>query len=534
MHSDNAKNPRLSLMTGIAVLLFIACTTQWIMAADGDKSWLLINARMWLAGKKLYGDIFQPNLPLITWLYAVPEFLSTRTGATPAHLLILLTFCLCLLSVHLCHDLIKLHPHFSGNARMALNHSLFLLCILVFFASPKFFGDRDHLIVVLMLPLFLRSMPSLLGKIIPFPLLVSIGAMAALGVCIKPHALVLLAGVMTLRCLRERFWSVLTSVESISILCVFTAYLLLMWQFTPDYFTVVLPMLLITYSANTKGVAVVQHYVTSGFMLAVTLADFRLRYDSPYRRDIFYFLGLCAFCLLYVLTNNGWLYTFYPLYSILLLLTAWVWKEFRWLYSQNKSSGQFYSGGMACFLNLSVNTLVVLLACFGFVYSAYHASPSPRAPVYNEMSHMITDSHAKSFGTLSASFAFWPDAVDKTGVLMGTRFNHLWMLPKFLSSDEVFAKKNAWILQSVASAYAEDLNHNKPEILFVDAGEDFSRTGQKLDLVKYFSVFPAFADAWKHYALARTIDHCNAASIKDMADRQVWCRHDVYERKPPS
>lgn len=539
MHPDNAENLRMSRrrlwMAGVVVLLLIACVAQWLLAGAGDRGSLLVSARLWLAGKNLYGDIFQPSLPLIIWLYAVPEFLSASTGITAAHLLVLLTFALCLLSVRICHRLIKLHPHFAGNATACLHHSIFLLCLFVFFANCMFFGDREHLIVVLMFPLFLRCMPSLANQALTLPLRIGIGVMAALGACIKPHALLLLAGALALRLRRERFIAVLTGAESISIACTLSLYGLLMWHFTSDYFSVVLPMLLKTYSANTKGPEVIQYYVTSGFMLAVTLADFRLRHDSPYRKDILYFLGLCVFCLSYILVNNGWIYTFYPLNCIILLLAAWVWKEFRWLrqksIEQGKDTRQFYSGGMACFLTMAVNTLAALLGCLGWIHAALSPLPSPRAPVYDEMNRMITDVHAHSFGTLSASFSFWPEAVDKTGALMGTRFNHLWMLPRFLQADDAFTKENAWILQYVADAYAQDLTRNKPEIVFVDAGKNFARTGKPLDLVKYFSGYASFSDAWKHYALATTIDHCNDPAVTAIQDKEVWCRQDVYERR---
>ena len=118
-----------------------------------DKNWLLVAAREWLGGKKLYTDIFEINPPLIVWLYALPVFISNHLPAlSDYNALALLGIAVCVLVIHLCLRLIALHPAFAGNKRMRLAFGLLLTYVFVFFTAPMYFFDREDILLVLTFP----------------------------------------------------------------------------------------------------------------------------------------------------------------------------------------------------------------------------------------------------------------------------------------------------------------------------------------------------------------------------------------------
>src|SRR5262249_54775154 len=57
-------------------LLGLSAWLHMVLGSAGDKSWLLMVARMMLEGKRLYVDVVEVNPPLILWLYAIPAWLA--------------------------------------------------------------------------------------------------------------------------------------------------------------------------------------------------------------------------------------------------------------------------------------------------------------------------------------------------------------------------------------------------------------------------------------------------------------------------
>jgi len=513
------------------LLLCVSAGVQWWAGADGDKHYLLVVAQRWLAGKRLYSDIFQPSFPLITWIDALAVLAASSGIVSSGHALATLALLIVGCSVYTCHRLMQFHPQLRDNAPALRLHALLLGFVFILWANPSYFADREHLFTALLFPYMLRYMPSLARQAFPLHLRIAVAVMATAGICIKPYCAIPFLGVQLLLWIRERSLRMSCSLEHAIIYGGGIVYLATMWHTMPDYFSAVLPMALATYSATNRGIGgVVVLAAGSATMLAVTLADFRLRHDSPYRRDILYFLCLCPFFMAYILANNGWGYAFYALNSLILYLTGWVYCEHRWLarraLEQGASARPFVFGGRACAMNLAANTGLVLLMYFAAFTAA--PQPTPQEELDSDLIRVVRDHHFQSFGMLSAAFNPWPILADATGARQETRFDQLWMIIKFLTSDAAFSKKNAWIPRYVAEKFADDLNRNKPDVIFVEAGPQFYNTDVKIDLVGYFGAFPSFHDAWTHYSFLQAADRCGEVHKA----HKGGCRYDVYRRIP--
>jgi len=530
--TGRAGNVEKSLFAAAIFLIALAAYMQYGAGDAGDKGWLLLAARMWLSGKRLYVDIFETNLPLIVWLYSLPVWLSLHLGMQDSQLLALLTLLAAGCSVALCDRLLRFHPAFAHDARKRAWHAILLALTFVFWTNISAFGDREHLFLVFAFPYLLRCSPSLTRAALPLSLRLAIACMGAVGFCIKPHCALIFLGVQALTLWRERSLRMLWNLENGIICAGGAAYLLLVWLLAPEFFFNVLPMEWVSYGAYSMGAARIMFFLPSLLILGVAFVDFRPRDVSPYRKDILYFLGICVFLLLYVFANNGWGYTFYPLNSMALFAVAWLWWEFRWLKREATARGtltrRLSQGGYACAMVLGANILLTMLP-YAIVYSG--GMPMPRKQnIAADLLDVMKENHFDTFGGLSPSFKIWPVLARNAGAQMETRYHHLWMMPSFVLGNEAFIRKQAWVPAYVATTLAEDMDRNKPEVMFVDTSPEFFSTRKPLDLIAYFSSTPAFKEAWNHYAWMKRVSHCEDEGPNGKKVEQFQCRYDVFRR----
>jgi len=381
-------------------------------------------------------------------------------------------------------------------------------------------------------PYLLRFMPSLARRDISPRLRLLIGCMAAAGFCIKPHTAIVFAALQLLYVYRERSFSIVWSAENIIISTAAAAYLAAIYYFTPNYVHIVLPMALATYSAFSRRTLGVFYGILAFVTAGISFADFRPRFDTPYRRDVFYFIGVSLAFLAYALAGNGWGYTYHPLISMLLFLSGWLWWEYRWLEGEHAARGepvrQFVFGARACAVNLLGNAAYSIYCLAAF----FAASPCDRSSdcVKNQpYIRYIQYHHITSFGALSEDFHKWPSLARLSGARWETRFNHLWMVPQLALERKTPVASHAWIITVVGQGLADDLSRRKPDIVFVDASPEFFGYPFSLSLPAFFSGVTEFREAWSHYRYASAIDQCRAHEPHAMPSL-TGCRYAIYKR----
>lgn len=525
-------------IAGCILVLLLALHMQWLNARGGDRDWLLVFSHSWVEGKHLYSDLFHPNPPLIIWYFGGVIWLAERLGCDDTHLLLLVTLGGVAVCCYLCDALLRQHPEWGKRVFHRVQHVLLLVFIFVVWAVPSSFGDRDYILWLCLTPYMLRWMPTLEFVSFSLPLRIGIALFAAFALCMKPHAVLLLATVNSLSILRNRSLAIVWSLENIILVLAGALYVWAIWCFTTEYFSVVLPILRDTYRVVRDEFRPILLYSSSVFMLALTMCEFRLRYQTPYRRDILYLLGLCGGATAYAMSNNGWGYTFYPLQSSILLLTGWVYQEFEWLkitpVAGGGSARSLVFGSRACAANLMGNTLIVVVVCLLSYTSGLGKlvdNTGQQTTLLQKMEAEVREHKAKSFGFISPNLSGWYQITHETGARLETRFNSLWMLVKMVLADEDFRRSHQWIYAYVANAYAEDMNRNKPDMMIVDISDEFYTTKKYLDVLKEFSVYPAFADAWRAYHLSKTLGDCKPEGEKRPPYKAV-CKYGIYVRDP--
>ena len=535
-----------------AAFLLAAIYVQWRAGGAGDKSWLLYAAGLGLKGRTLYGDVIETNPPLVLWLYSIPSWLSLKTGIADTALLVMLAMAATGLSVFMClrllnHSDLPVKEHTGPLA-------MFLLWLLVARTDPAYFGDRDWLMLVLTLPYVLRFLPSLAQASLPRSLRMAIGFAAALGFCLKPHALILLAG-LHLYQLFTRGLRIVTFVENVIIYLGMIAYVACVYRYAPGYMTTVLPMVMVTYGAFARRLDGFLYGGIALFTLVVSFCEFRRSNDSPYRRDIYYLVFVVFQVLAYALANNGWGYAYNPLMCYALLTGFWLLQEFRWLRGEAEagyaSSRHFAFGERAALLALSAHVSFNLLVV-GMSLSASHefkCEDYPRCMLNRELTQEAQNKG--SFMALTPVVGDWVQISRDSGAAWDVRFNHLWMLYRFFISGQEFTLAHQDIIDYTADAIARDLQRDKPAVVFVEAGIIARETHEQLDLPVFLSSNHRFAQSWRHYGYQRRMDRCDAK--KDAANdarsdaakslspqpaathppkpKPLGCSFDVYYRK---
>jgi len=516
-------------------LLAIDAVVQVKAGNSGDKNWLLLTTEMWFQGKKLYVDLVNPNLPLIFCLYAIPVWVSSHFPVlADYHALAILGFGCTIISIGLCLFLIRKHPAFTGDTRRQSEFSLLLAYVFVFFVPPSFFFDREHIFLVLTFPYMLRFMPSLARQPISLRLRLVIGGLAAVGFCMKPHTIILFAAIEGFYLMRERSPGILWSIENGVIYTGTLLYLFCIWHLTPGYVDVVLPILLLTYAAcGRQAMGLVYSFIAMLFA-SLTFVDFRPRYVTPYRKDVYYFSGICLAFFAYALLNSGWRYTYMPLLCMLLFLSCWVFWEYGWLRREHESQGlstrQFIFGQRSCALN-------IVFAIAYIIYSVLLVPRNPECPeaaacqVDTRLARFLSDNHIHSFGAVSMDFNRWTVVARMSEAQWDTRFNELWMLPKLIKEGPVYTATHQWVVDYVGRAYAQDFNRRQPEVVFVDNSPGFYLYYPHVDLLAFFGVVPEFKEAWRLYRYTTTIDTCVPGSLRRPL-LPSECKYAIYLRTP--
>ncbi|HEU5047439.1 MAG TPA: hypothetical protein VFT64_06295 [Rickettsiales bacterium] len=511
---------------GLIVFALLFCFTFYVHFVAGnatpDKELSFYTAKAWLEGKQLYTQLFTVQPPLIYFLYSVPVYLSLHMPVMQDyHFLTLLMAVMIGKSIWIGLQIMRGHPQFAGNLERQLEFCLLLGFVFVIFQHPMDFGDREHIFLVLTTPYLLRWMPSTAGAPLPLWMRMMIGIMAGIGFSIKPHCLAVLGGINLASMLFRRRADILFSIENILIYLIGGGYALSVWLFFPQYITVVLPMVFATYSAASAGPRAVFYGIKALLIFCVTFADFRPRYDSPFRRDIYYLLLVCVSFLLYVAANNGWGYTWDLLDSVLLILTGFVLWECLYLKAQKQALGEpfkpFLFGARACMINFAVNAILSIMISYGYGFNncGHYFTSCKAGKVMLEQVRTANDGKPlERFGAISMDFGVWSYLNRATGAEWDTRFNHLWMLPKFLIAGPEFAAKHQWILHYVEDSLAEDMERYKPELMFVDDTDDFYTYRHYVDMAAFFSASPRFAEAWSHYRYVTKIHGLYAFDAK--------------------
>ncbi|MCK8482875.1 GtrA family protein [Aliiroseovarius sp. S2029] len=226
-----------------AALSLIVLAVFWGREINHDTAWYLIATRDWLAGQGLYTNISEVNPPL-NFYFTLPAIgfaelfgISDTNGEYLALAVLLFVFLVW------CRAIIEDSLGFSP-----MRGSLLLIGIGVSLVVPALndFGQREQVLVIL-------SMPWLLGEVSEKPASmrqqIVRAAVAALGVCLKPHFVVFPLAITVLKIVRQRSLRPILSPANLAFLAVGLTFIAFVATVHPAYLTKIVPMAREVYGA---------------------------------------------------------------------------------------------------------------------------------------------------------------------------------------------------------------------------------------------------------------------------------------------
>ena len=222
------------LVTGLAIAI------RCVAPIDPNVDWLMSNCRAFLEGHRLYVDIVETNPPMAIFIYLPAAGMEALTGL-PAEAV----FSVMLLAIGTASAWL-----FCRCARFAGVTTPWLLPLVLFgllVAPLAAFGEREHVALVLVMPLLGVAILRAARRTVPLAVMTGAGAAAGLVPMIKPHFALGIIAVYAALAIRRRDARLLLCPEA-AIAAVMTAvYLGLVWWRVPAYGHNVVPMLLELY-----------------------------------------------------------------------------------------------------------------------------------------------------------------------------------------------------------------------------------------------------------------------------------------------
>jgi len=445
---------------------------------DGDVAWQLWIARQLNHGAHLYRDIVETNPPLWFWMAMPVDRLSGLFHVRSDHLLILLIGCAAALAIGATDRLASAIP----AARRTL---LLAYASLILVAMPWVeIGQRENIALIGALPYaaLIAGRPS--GRAVPTRLAIAVGAGAALGFALKPYFLIVPAALeLWLIAEQGRRWRPFRP-EVAAMVGVGTAYAVALAALAQDYFTTVLPMLLIAYGATGA-----KHWIdlfqpavlTALASIVLLLGNRRLVRSEESGVSATLTVAAVAFTIVYFVQAKGWNYHAVPMLGCASIALA----------------AALVGGTSPARLSILAAPALLLLP---FWIAAQHAAREP-ASTRDVARALAGLKSGATVGMISTDPSFgWP-AVLERGLRFPLRYNGFWMMQAVVTNQARGERdpRLTALGRDIAQQAAADFECTPPQRIVIDRPTPEQARRGDFDILAFFLREPQFAALLAHY-----------------------------------
>jgi hypothetical protein len=495
--------------------LLIAATVVLTLVADlarparADMSFLLYAAGRLLDGAVLYRDVIEINPPLVIWLNVPVVALARAIGVSELRLYPLAVTAV-MTGLLVCCARITRRYALAGEPELR-SWFLLVLAVALFPLAREDYGQREHLVLGLILPYLLLLVTRRRQVPVPAAEAAAIGLLAATGFALKPHFLLVWIALEGLRRWR-RPWSSAMQPESAVVAGALAVYVTLVYLATPAYFNVV--ALLGPVYARYLHAAFLELLVLSpgaALVLFATLTLIALRRRLPSSElTAALTVGMVGCFVAAAAQQKGLRYHFYPAFALSFVIVA---LPARLPLLGGTPVERLYGAAAR-----AAATAVGLVALSGTAVTAAGGSAeeqAKRAELQDLVDLVQARAGGRPVGVLSYHMESAFPLVSYAGVPLATRFHHLWIIPasywdalaapppiRFHSLHDMSAAER-WLNQAVQ----EDLLAARPEVLIVlrPARDTVPNGPRRVHYIRYFSRQPELAEFFTHYRLTRQI-----------------------------
>jgi hypothetical protein len=505
-------------LAAIGLLIALGLAGELRSHAGADTGFLLDEAARVLDGWRLYAHIVDVNPPLIVGfnmlavlcarILGISEILAYRLSC------IAVVFTGLALAVGLLRRLLP--------DELVLRRGIVLLLVFVLFNLPgQDFGEREHLLLVLALPYLMLAAARAIGREIPGSHAVVIGLLAAAGLVIKPHFVLLWLAIEGYLRLTRRVapWAVTPETGAIAVFLGLFGIGMLVWA--PEYLGLV--RLLADLYTRFQYVPFWRLMLTgrgAALTLFALLTFLALRGHARHSAllDVFA-IGALVSLVASAAQQKEFRYHFYPSFALALVLLGMVVRD-------AGGSPRSWVRSVYRIVTVSVLATAVVAVLAQNVVSAMRLRKDAEQVHLERVLPVVRPLAAgHSVYVMSYHIGSVYPLINYSGARSASRFAHLWLLPalymdqlvdtdpiRYRSPDEMSPSE-----RFLNQAVFEDLRDQRPRVLIIlQHARDLPINGfRRLDYVAYFRRDPRIASLLDRYQL-----------VADLGD------YLIYERIP--
>jgi len=445
---------------------------------NGDAAYQIDVARRMLDGAGLYRDLIDLNPPFIFWL-SLPVAMAGLDGPGTIALFRVSVIALAGLSLLLAWPAARGRPAlWAGFLLMALGLPL------------GYFGEREHLLVMMVFPLVAYCAAEMEGSVPGRARAVAVGLLGALGILLKPPAVLLLLVLATARVRAQRTPRALLRADFLAAAAGGAAGVAATLLFAPGYLPVVREYgaLYREFARQPLGVLLfrdVQMWVVWAALAGVLLMGRGLQ--RPHRVQVLLGASLALFAAA-VWQGKGFGYHYYPalVFAVLAMLEL-------------AASRRREPGGRPLMARLiACAALAPVLWLFGQVaWARAEGRPTVLAGEQARVAALVGSRPGTRVAIVSARLADAYPVVLHNDYRFVLAFPHAWMatLPPGSRGIEALRRR-----------YGQDLGRAKPEALVVRTGRPAGPGDLAIDYLAWLCADPAVRRALAQYELASRVE----------------------------
>jgi hypothetical protein len=489
-------------------LIAIGWAGEWRNPLNGDAAWTLYVAKGIFRGQQLYRDIVDLNPPLVFWLNLPIVGLASLLHLSESSAYRITVVLVTAASLWFCARLIgsvREHGGWPGAPGLLL---LFLFVSVTM--TIGYFGQREHLLLVLSLPYLCVLWYRAEGWSVSAHRAALAGLLAAFGIALKPYFILFWFATAAYGWLATRGRPVWRDSEHLVIAGFHVIYVAAVWTFAPSYLEVVRRWGPTYLEFARKPMAHILVRDVHPLTIVAALAIYPLSRLARYRRLAGALASASAGLLLAALIQQkGFGYHFYPGVAVAMVLLG--------LFVLVKNDSRYPLAGATT----RVLAVVIFTACAGlFLRTALLRAigpPDARTSSIRQLSALLDQqARGREVAVLSTRIGDAFPLVLDSGVGWALRTAHLWCVAAVYRGD----LQSSWPLRfhpasEMGSAErrclrmpGEDLRRNQPVLLLVrqPLADGPESADLRIDNVSYLSLDPTFAREFQHYRFAGVVD----------------------------
>lgn len=506
-------------LTALICIAYPWFTIQGQYLVNGNISWLLMAAERLLAGQDLVQNIYETNPPLNILIYT-PHVIFAKVSGLPLTIAsFYVTSFLVILSSLGVYAIVRKFDQLNAFEK---NTFILIHLIATTLATSVFFSDREHFIILGLIP-FILCQYALTEKIkLNSILLWAVMTTGAICILVKPHYGLLPTIFLLHRAISHRTYKVVFHPDFMALAIATLSYITMILIIFPDFVTTILPDVLTLYAGRSQNVSEIINASRIHLILYLSLLLFEMfREDLPKeKKRLLIWLQLsCAMCMVpYYVQMKGFYNHLLPAYSFFILGLC---LSFAFRITKTSKKAPIF----AVIIPLCVAAGVIK------IFSPLNTNFPKQNDIPNLPVATFLEEHCSkpcTFYAFHGDIEIFNPTAARMGYTHATRFPSLWFIPKIFKETD----QHEQLKEKYTQFVAEDLNRYKPSVILL--AKDLPVGTQIFHFMDFFGTHPDIKKLFEqHYKKTEDFEFDRSSYFKGTTLQASYIyKYDVYTLNP--